>query len=193
MLLIQTGATRGNEGNRRQERSEWTRSPRSFLGSTKWFPKPSSLSIVRTCIALNHEAATGFVLQAQCQQALLAFDPRVLSSHQEKERNAKRKKKKAPAAQNEEAAFTPAAEDEEMEVSGISGNEEEMAEEAEGEALRATIPVARISLDIPGVPLGSWLFSAMFGPFFFPHKHLLVGRGPCWAGRAVLVPGTMRG
>ena len=52
---------------------------------------------------------------------------------QEKERNAKRKKKKGTAAQNEEAAFPPVAEDEEMEVSGTSGNEEEMAEEAEGE------------------------------------------------------------
>lgn len=38
--------------------------------------------------------------------------------------------------QSEEAAFPPAAEDEEMEVSGTSGNEEEMAEEAEGEAGR---------------------------------------------------------
>lgn len=53
---------------------------------------------------------------------------------QEKERNAKRKKKKGTAVQNEEATFPPAAEDEEMEVSGTSGNEEEMAEEAEGEA-----------------------------------------------------------
>ncbi|NXX95090.1 NCOR2 protein, partial [Centropus bengalensis] len=53
---------------------------------------------------------------------------------QEKERNAKRKKKKGTAVQNEETAFPPVAEDEEMEVSGTSGNEEEMAEEAEGEA-----------------------------------------------------------
>ncbi|XP_021564017.1 LOW QUALITY PROTEIN: nuclear receptor corepressor 2-like, partial [Carlito syrichta] len=50
----------------------------------------------------------------------------------EKERSARRKKKKAPAAASEEAAFPPAAEDEEMEASGASGNEEEMAEEAEG-------------------------------------------------------------
>lgn len=57
-----------------------------------------------------------------------------LSLPQEKERNAKRKKKKGTAVQNEEAAFPPAAEDEEMEVSGTSGNEEEMAEEVEGEA-----------------------------------------------------------
>ncbi|KAB0400322.1 hypothetical protein E2I00_006102, partial [Balaenoptera physalus] len=51
----------------------------------------------------------------------------------EKERNARRKKKKAPAAASEEAAFPPVVEDEEMEASGVSGNEEEMAEEAEDE------------------------------------------------------------
>lgn len=66
--------------------------------------------------------------------SLLALPLTVLPLLQEKERNAKRKKKKGAAVQNEEAAFPPAAEDEEMEVSGTSGNEEEMAEEAEGEA-----------------------------------------------------------
>uniref|UniRef100_A0A8C9KDC2 Nuclear receptor corepressor 2 n=1 Tax=Panthera tigris altaica TaxID=74533 RepID=A0A8C9KDC2_PANTA len=47
------------------------------------------------------------------------------------ERKARRKKKKAPAAASEEAAFPPAVEDDEMEVSGGSGNEEDVAEEAE--------------------------------------------------------------
>ncbi|KAM4049939.1 nuclear receptor corepressor 2 isoform 4-T4 [Anomaloglossus baeobatrachus] len=47
-----------------------------------------------------------------------------------KERNNRRKKKKA-AQMEEEVQYTPAVEDEEMEVSGISGNEEEMAEEGD--------------------------------------------------------------
>nr|XP_036870295.1 nuclear receptor corepressor 2 isoform X15 [Manis javanica] len=57
----------------------------------------------------------------------------ILQQHKlkmEKERNARRRKKRAPAA-SEEAAFPPVLEDEEMEASGVSGNEEEMAEEAE--------------------------------------------------------------
>lgn len=79
---------------------------------------------------------------------------------QEKERNARRKKKKAPAAASEEAAFPPVVEDEEMEASGVSGNEEEMAEEAEGELARQPRAVAvsgrdSSSVPIPGdVPLG---------------------------------------
>uniref|UniRef100_A0A8C0GNC1 Nuclear receptor corepressor 2 n=1 Tax=Chelonoidis abingdonii TaxID=106734 RepID=A0A8C0GNC1_CHEAB len=76
---------------------------------------------------------------SQCKNFYFNYKKRqnldeILQQHKlkmEKERNARRKKKKAPAVQNEEAAFPPMAEDEEMEVSGTSGNEEEMAEEAE--------------------------------------------------------------
>ncbi|XP_067163356.1 nuclear receptor corepressor 2 isoform X12 [Apteryx mantelli] len=76
---------------------------------------------------------------SQCKNFYFNYKKRqnldeILQQHKlkmEKERNAKRKKKKGTAVQNEEAAFPPAAEDEEMEVSGTSGNEEEMAEEAE--------------------------------------------------------------
>lgn len=76
----------------------------------------------------------GPVVPAMAAAILLCFLSYLpLPLPQEKERNAKRKKKKGTAAQNEEAAFPPVAEDEEMEVSGTSGNEEEMAEEAEGE------------------------------------------------------------
>uniref|UniRef100_A0A6G1S3K6 Nuclear receptor corepressor 2 n=1 Tax=Hypotaenidia okinawae TaxID=2861861 RepID=A0A6G1S3K6_9GRUI len=79
---------------------------------------------------------------SQCKNFYFNYKKRqnldeILQQHKlkmEKERNAKRKKKKGTAVQNEEAAFPPVAEDEEMEVSGTSGNEEEMAEEAEGEA-----------------------------------------------------------
>ncbi|TFK14040.1 DNA fragmentation factor subunit alpha [Platysternon megacephalum] len=76
---------------------------------------------------------------SQCKNFYFNYKKRqnldeILQQHKlkmEKERNARRKKKKAPAVQNDEAAFPPTAEDEEMEVSGTSGNEEEMAEEAE--------------------------------------------------------------
>ncbi|XP_074868476.1 nuclear receptor corepressor 2 isoform X4 [Carettochelys insculpta] len=76
---------------------------------------------------------------SQCKNFYFNYKKRqnldeILQQHKlkmEKERNARRKKKKAPAVQNEEAAFPPTVEDEEMEVSGTSGNEEEMAEEAE--------------------------------------------------------------
>uniref|UniRef100_A0ABM5F183 Nuclear receptor corepressor 2 isoform X3 n=1 Tax=Pogona vitticeps TaxID=103695 RepID=A0ABM5F183_9SAUR len=78
---------------------------------------------------------------SQCKNFYFNYKKRqnldeILQQHKlkmEKERNARRKKKKAPAVQNEEAAFPPAAEDEEMgqDASGTSGNEEEMAEEAE--------------------------------------------------------------
>lgn len=78
----------------------------------------------------------GLLLSAPTQLPVDFPSHRPLLLPQEKERNAKRKKKKGTAVQNEEAAFPPAAEDEEMEVSGTSGNEEEMAEEAEGEASR---------------------------------------------------------
>ncbi|NWR76524.1 NCOR2 protein, partial [Centropus unirufus] len=79
---------------------------------------------------------------SQCKNFYFNYKKRqnldeILQQHKlkmEKERNAKRKKKKGTAVQNEETAFPPVAEDEEMEVSGTSGNEEEMAEEAEGEA-----------------------------------------------------------
>ncbi|XP_035754441.1 nuclear receptor corepressor 2 [Egretta garzetta] len=76
---------------------------------------------------------------SQCKNFYFNYKKRqnldeILQQHKlkmEKERNAKRKKKKGTAVQSEEAAFPPTAEDEEMEVSGTSGNEEEMAEEAE--------------------------------------------------------------
>ncbi|XP_053135132.1 nuclear receptor corepressor 2 isoform X9 [Hemicordylus capensis] len=78
---------------------------------------------------------------SQCKNFYFNYKKRqnldeILQQHKlkmEKERNARRKKKKAPSVQNEEAAFPPAAEDEEMgqDGSGTSGNEEEMAEEAE--------------------------------------------------------------
>uniref|UniRef100_A0A8D0H849 SANT domain-containing protein n=1 Tax=Sphenodon punctatus TaxID=8508 RepID=A0A8D0H849_SPHPU len=78
---------------------------------------------------------------SQCKNFYFNYKKRqnldeILQQHKlkmEKERNARRKKKKAPAIQNEQAAFPPAAEDEEMgqDGSGMSGNEEEMAEEAE--------------------------------------------------------------
>ncbi|XP_062038203.1 nuclear receptor corepressor 2 isoform X5 [Lepus europaeus] len=76
---------------------------------------------------------------SQCKNFYFNYKKRqnldeILQQHKlkmEKERNARRKKKKAPAVASEEAAFPPAVEDEEMEASGASGNEEEMAEEAE--------------------------------------------------------------
>ncbi|ETE61811.1 Nuclear receptor corepressor 2, partial [Ophiophagus hannah] len=73
--------------------------------------------------------------------------PFLLWFAQEKERNSRRKKKKSPAIQNEERAFPPVTEDEEMgqDGSGTSGNEEEMAEEDEAESL------GPFSLE-PGVP-----------------------------------------
>ncbi|XP_047418835.1 nuclear receptor corepressor 2 isoform X8 [Sciurus carolinensis] len=76
---------------------------------------------------------------SQCKNFYFNYKKRqnldeILQQHKlkmEKERNARRKKKKAPAAASEETAFPPVVEDEEMEASGASGNEEEMAEEAE--------------------------------------------------------------
>uniref|UniRef100_A0A8C6BWD4 Nuclear receptor corepressor 2 n=1 Tax=Monodon monoceros TaxID=40151 RepID=A0A8C6BWD4_MONMO len=76
---------------------------------------------------------------SQCKNFYFNYKKRqnldeILQQHKlkmEKERNARRKKKKAPAAASEEVAFPPVVEDEEMEASGVSGNEEEMAEEAE--------------------------------------------------------------
>uniref|UniRef100_A0A8C9CBD4 Nuclear receptor corepressor 2 n=1 Tax=Phocoena sinus TaxID=42100 RepID=A0A8C9CBD4_PHOSS len=76
---------------------------------------------------------------SQCKNFYFNYKKRqnldeILQQHKlkmEKERNARRKKKKAPTAASEEAAFPPVVEDEEMEASGVSGNEEEMAEEAE--------------------------------------------------------------
>uniref|UniRef100_A0A8C3TEJ8 Nuclear receptor corepressor 2 n=1 Tax=Chelydra serpentina TaxID=8475 RepID=A0A8C3TEJ8_CHESE len=98
---------------------------------------------------------------SQCKNFYFNYKKRqnldeILQQHKlkmEKERNARRKKKKAPAVQNEGAAFPPTAEDEEMEVSGTSGNEEEMAEEAEGEACEGRQPcgeLARVCL-LPAV------------------------------------------
>uniref|UniRef100_A0A452SEV0 Nuclear receptor corepressor 2 n=1 Tax=Ursus americanus TaxID=9643 RepID=A0A452SEV0_URSAM len=85
---------------------------------------------------------------SQCKNFYFNYKKRqnldeILQQHKlkmEKERNARRKKKKAPAAASEEAAFPPVVEDEEMEASGASGNEEEMAEEAEGEGQELTGP-----------------------------------------------------
>uniref|UniRef100_A0A8C0KM43 Nuclear receptor corepressor 2 n=1 Tax=Canis lupus dingo TaxID=286419 RepID=A0A8C0KM43_CANLU len=85
---------------------------------------------------------------SQCKNFYFNYKKRqnldeILQQHKlkmEKERNARRKKKKAPAAASEEAAFPPVVEDEEMEASGASGNEEEMAEEAEGEGQELTCP-----------------------------------------------------
>lgn len=91
--------------------------------------------------------------QAGSPWALTCRSPRA----QEKERSARRKKKKAPAAASEEAAFPPVVEDEEMEASGASGNEEEMAEEAEGEGGRwePTFPGnVRVLQEGPGCPGG---------------------------------------
>uniref|UniRef100_A0A8D2LCG8 Nuclear receptor corepressor 2 n=1 Tax=Varanus komodoensis TaxID=61221 RepID=A0A8D2LCG8_VARKO len=82
---------------------------------------------------------------SQCKNFYFNYKKRqnldeILQQHKlkmEKERNARRKKKKPPTIQTKEAAFPPAAEDEEMgpDGSGTSGNEEEMAEEAEGKTL----------------------------------------------------------
>lgn len=49
----------------------------------------------------------------------------------EKERNVWRKKKKVLVVVSEEIVFLFVVEDEEMEVLGVSGNEEEMVEEVE--------------------------------------------------------------
>ncbi|XP_027627962.1 nuclear receptor corepressor 2 [Tupaia chinensis] len=76
---------------------------------------------------------------SQCKNFYFNYKKRhsldaILQQHKlkmEKERNARRKKKKGPAAASEEAAYPPVVEDEEMEASGVSGNEEEMAEEPE--------------------------------------------------------------
>ncbi|KAM4049946.1 nuclear receptor corepressor 2 isoform 11-T11 [Anomaloglossus baeobatrachus] len=75
---------------------------------------------------------------SQCKNFYFNYKKRqnldsILQQHKlkmEKERNNRRKKKKA-AQMEEEVQYTPAVEDEEMEVSGISGNEEEMAEEGD--------------------------------------------------------------
>ncbi|XP_073442235.1 nuclear receptor corepressor 2 isoform X14 [Dendrobates tinctorius] len=75
---------------------------------------------------------------SQCKNFYFNYKKRqnldgILQQHKlkmEKERNNRRKKKKA-AQMEEEVQYTPAVEDEEMEGSGISGNEEEMAEEGD--------------------------------------------------------------
>ncbi|XP_041083927.1 nuclear receptor corepressor 2-like isoform X2 [Polyodon spathula] len=75
---------------------------------------------------------------SQCKNFYFNYKKRqkldeILQQHKmkvEKERNARRKKKNAAAVQSEEAPSV--TEEEEMEVSGASGNEEEMAEDAEG-------------------------------------------------------------
>ncbi|XP_068100049.1 nuclear receptor corepressor 2 isoform X4 [Hyperolius riggenbachi] len=75
---------------------------------------------------------------SQCKNFYFNYKKRqnldgILQQHKlkmEKERNNRRKKKKA-AQMEEEVSYTPAVEDEEMEASGMSGNEEEMAEEGD--------------------------------------------------------------
>ncbi|XP_040203291.1 nuclear receptor corepressor 2 isoform X10 [Rana temporaria] len=75
---------------------------------------------------------------SQCKNFYFNYKKRqnldgILQQHKlkmEKERNNRRKKKKA-VQMEEEVPYTPAVEDEEMEASGISGNEEEMAEEGD--------------------------------------------------------------
>ncbi|XP_072271876.1 nuclear receptor corepressor 2 isoform X5 [Pyxicephalus adspersus] len=75
---------------------------------------------------------------SQCKNFYFNYKKRqnldgILQQHKlkmEKERNNRRKKKKA-AQMEEEVPYTPAVEDEEMEASGMSGNEEEMAEEGD--------------------------------------------------------------
>ncbi|XP_077149356.1 nuclear receptor corepressor 2 isoform X7 [Ranitomeya variabilis] len=75
---------------------------------------------------------------SQCKNFYFNYKKRqnldsILQQHKlkmEKERNNRRKKKKA-AQMEEEVQYTPAVEDEDMEGSGISGNEEEMAEEGD--------------------------------------------------------------
>ncbi|XP_069817046.1 nuclear receptor corepressor 2 isoform X8 [Dendropsophus ebraccatus] len=75
---------------------------------------------------------------SQCKNFYFNYKKRqnldsILQQHKlkmEKERNNRRKKKKA-VQMEEEVQYTPAVEDEEMEASGISGNEEEMAEEGD--------------------------------------------------------------
>uniref|UniRef100_A0A670ZVR4 Nuclear receptor corepressor 2 n=1 Tax=Pseudonaja textilis TaxID=8673 RepID=A0A670ZVR4_PSETE len=80
---------------------------------------------------------------SQCKNFYFNYKKRqnldeILQQHKlkmERERNSRRKKKKSSAIQNEERAFPPVTEDEEMgqDGSGTSGNEEEMAEEVEAE------------------------------------------------------------
>ncbi|XP_039627956.1 nuclear receptor corepressor 2 isoform X1 [Polypterus senegalus] len=77
---------------------------------------------------------------SQCKNFYFNYKKRqkldeILQQHKmkvEKERNARRKKKNNSAAvANEDVSIPSAAEEEEMEVSGGSGNEEDMAEDAE--------------------------------------------------------------
>ncbi|XP_018118159.1 nuclear receptor corepressor 2 isoform X8 [Xenopus laevis] len=75
---------------------------------------------------------------SQCKNFYFNYKKRqnldgILQQHKlkmEKERNNRRKKKKA-VQMEEETPYPPALEDEEMEASGISGNEEEMADEGD--------------------------------------------------------------
>ncbi|KAM9329222.1 nuclear receptor corepressor 2 [Gastrophryne carolinensis] len=76
---------------------------------------------------------------SQCKNFYFNYKKRqnldgILQQHKlkmEKERNNRRKKKKA-VQMEEEVPDAPAAEDEEMDASGMSGNEEEMVEEGDG-------------------------------------------------------------
>ncbi|KAM4810370.1 nuclear receptor corepressor 2 isoform 3-T3 [Rhinophrynus dorsalis] len=75
---------------------------------------------------------------SQCKNFYFNYKKRqnldgILQQHKlkmEKERNNRRKKKKA-AQTEEETPYPPVVEDEEMEASGMSGNEEEMADEGD--------------------------------------------------------------
>ncbi|XP_075689751.1 nuclear receptor corepressor 2 isoform X4 [Rhinoderma darwinii] len=88
---------------------------------------------------------------SQCKNFYFNYKKRqnldsILQQHKlkmEKERNNRRKKKKN-LQMEEEVQYTPAVEDEEMEASGISGNEEEMAEEGD--------PAVNNSSDTESVP-----------------------------------------
>ncbi|XP_018091033.1 nuclear receptor corepressor 2 S homeolog isoform X5 [Xenopus laevis] len=78
---------------------------------------------------------------SQCKNFYFNYKKRqnldgILQQHKlkmEKERNNRRKKKKNPQME-EETPYPPALEDEEMEASGMSGNEEEMADEGDAAA-----------------------------------------------------------
>lgn len=76
-----------------------------------------------------HVSCSCFWASPGSQWSMVYFIQCVLVFTQEKERKARRRGK---ALQNEEASAPYTAEEEEMEGSGASGNEEEAAEDGEG-------------------------------------------------------------